>query len=297
MSALVSQFNGILQDRHHAQAEQIDFDDAEVFAIFFVPLGHGAARHGGGFQWDDGIKLALADNHASGMLAEVARQTIHRAIKRKERLGARVVQGHAGLLKLRAQFQRVREIAIGKEMGKPSQHIIGKIERFADFARGAAASISDHIRGHGGAATAIAPINFLNGLFAAVAAGQIQIDIRPALAALAEEALKEQIAAHRIHGCDAQAVADGAVGGAAAALDHDFIVAAEIDDVPYDQKIPGKTELLNHSQFVIELRDDLWSELTIAVPGAGKGLLAKKAVHRVAGRHRVGGELIAEVFQ
>ena len=66
----------IFEHRHHAEAEQIHFDDAHVGAIFFVPLDDDAAGHGGGFERHDGIELALADHHAAGMLAEVTRQIL-----------------------------------------------------------------------------------------------------------------------------------------------------------------------------------------------------------------------------
>jgi hypothetical protein len=55
----------VLQDRHHAQPQQIDFDDLHVRAIVFVPLDDMAPGHGCGFQRNDGIKLALTDDEAA----------------------------------------------------------------------------------------------------------------------------------------------------------------------------------------------------------------------------------------
>ena len=69
---------GIFQRCHHAQAKQVHFDDAQVGAVFLVPLHHHAARHGRGFERDYGIKLSLADDHAAGMLAQMTRQILHR---------------------------------------------------------------------------------------------------------------------------------------------------------------------------------------------------------------------------
>ena len=63
---------------------------------------------------------------------------------------------------------------------------------------------------------------------AAVAAGQVEVDVRPLAALLGEEALEEQLHAHGIDGGDAEAVADRAVGGGAAALDEDVALAAEV---------------------------------------------------------------------
>ena len=56
---------------------RVDFDDAHVGAIFFVPLHDDAAGHGRGFEGDDGIELSLADDHAAGVLAEMAWHVLH----------------------------------------------------------------------------------------------------------------------------------------------------------------------------------------------------------------------------
>ena len=74
---VANEFDGIFEHGHHAEAEQIDFDDAHVGAIFFVPLHDDAAGHGGGLERDDGIELSLADDHAAGVLAEMARHILH----------------------------------------------------------------------------------------------------------------------------------------------------------------------------------------------------------------------------
>ena len=47
----------------------------------------------------------------------------------------------------------------------------------------------------------------------------------------------------RIDGGDAERVADGAVGGRAAALHEDAALAAEADDVPDDQEVAREVEL------------------------------------------------------
>ena len=128
-----------------------------------------------------------------------------------------------------------------------------KFSAFADLARGAAAAISDHIRGHGRAVFAVTAINFLDHAFAPIAARKIEIDIGPAFAAFAQETLEDEMIAHWIDRRDAEAITNRAVGRAAAALHHDVVLAAEIDDVPDDQKISGEAELLNEREFFFEL--------------------------------------------
>src|ERR1700693_6207635 len=74
---VANKFNRVFEYSHHAQAEQVNFDDAHVGAIFFVPLHHDAAGHGGGVQRDDIVKLSLEDDHAAGVLSEMAGQILH----------------------------------------------------------------------------------------------------------------------------------------------------------------------------------------------------------------------------
>ena len=148
-----------------------------------------------------------------------------------------------GLLDLRFEIERVRKIAAGKKMREPIDDARRKIERLADLARRAASAIGDHVRGHGCAVFAVTAINFLDHRFPPIAAGQIEIDIRPAFAALIEKTFEDEMIFHRIDRRDPEAITNRAVSSAAASLDHDVVFAAEIDDVPNDQKITGKPEL------------------------------------------------------
>ena len=58
-------------------------------------------------------------------------------------------------------------------------------------------------------------------LLAPVAARQIEVDVRPLAALLRQEALEQQVHLDRIDRRDAEAVADGAVGGRPAPLHED----------------------------------------------------------------------------
>src|SRR5207249_5070958 len=105
-----------------------------------------------------------------------------------------------------------------------------KIQRLPNLARGAAPAIADHVRCHRRAVLSVATINFLDHRFAAVAAGEIKIDVRPAFAALVQEPFEDEMIFYRIDRSDSQAITNRAVGGAAAALDHDGVFATKIDD-------------------------------------------------------------------
>src|SRR3989442_991386 len=75
-------------------------------------------------------------------------------------------------------------------------------------------------------------VHVLDDALAAIAAGEIEIDVGPFAPLLRQEPLEQQIHAHRIDRRDAQAVADGAVGRRPAALHKDVVLAAVVDDVP-----------------------------------------------------------------
>ena len=91
------------------------------------------------------------------------------------------------------EIERVRKIAVREKMREAVENVRRKIERFADLARGAAAAIGDDVRGHGRAVFAVTPVNFLDDAFAPIAARQIEIDVRPAFAAFAQETFEDEI--------------------------------------------------------------------------------------------------------
>ena len=112
------------------------------------------------------------------------RQSINRMIEPDERRHARMRFWQTCLLDLRFEFERVREIAACEQMRETINDARGKIERFPNLARRAAPAIRYHVRGHSSAVFAVAPVNFLDHPFPAIAAWKIQINIRPPFAAL-----------------------------------------------------------------------------------------------------------------
>ena len=172
-----------------------------------------------------------------------------------------------------------------------------KIERLADLARRASAAIRDHVRRHGRAVFAVAPVDFLDHAFAPIAARQIEIDVRPAFPAFAQETLEDEMIAHRIDRRDAEAKADGAVRRAAAALHHDVVLAAEIDDVPDDQEIAGEPELRDQGQLLLQLPLHRGADRGVALLRAEERDRAQERIHVVPVRHRKCGKLVADVFE
>ncbi len=100
---------------------------------------------------------------------------------------------------------------------------------------------------------AVALVDVLDDALALVAGGEVDIDIGPFAALFGEEAFEEEVHADGVDGGDAERVADGAVGGGAAALDEDALLAAEANDVPDDEEVAGESELLDEFEFPVRL--------------------------------------------
>ncbi len=168
-------------------------------------------------------------------------------------------------------------------------------ERLPHFARRAPAAIGDHVGRHAGAVLAVALVDVLNDALAAIAAGQIEIDVRPLAAFFREKPLEEQVHADRIDRRDAEAVADGAVGRRPAPLHQDVLLAAVIHDIPDDEEVAGELELLDEIELARDLRARLVVIRAVALARADVGDLAEKGHLGFARRHRVAREAIPEI--
>ena len=201
-SALGGQGDGVLQHGHHAQAQEIDLDDAQSLAVVLVPLSNDTTGHGGVFEWNDPGQFALAQDHPAGVLTQVPGQAAHAAAKSGEGGGPRVLGGQACLAHLLLEFEGVREITTGLQARKTVQHIGWQVQSLADLAGGAAAAVGDDRACHGGAVTAVASVDFLDDSFAAFTAREINVDVGPTLAAFRQEALEEHVELERIDSGD-----------------------------------------------------------------------------------------------
>ena len=73
----------------------------------------------------------------------------------------------------------------------------------------------------------------------------VDVDVRRPVALGREEPLEQQPVPHRVDGGDPQRVADRRVGGRAAALRHDPVAPAEVDQVVDHEEVPGEPEVLD----------------------------------------------------
>src|SRR5581483_2587117 len=117
-------------------------------------------------------------------------------------------------------------------------------EDLGDLAHGRAAAVANHLAHHRGAVAAVAAVDLLNDLFAALVL-EVDVDVRRLFALGRHEALEQRRAARRVDRGDAEAVADGAVGGAAAALAEDVALAGDLHDGEDAQEERSHVELLD----------------------------------------------------
>ena len=231
---LADEFERVFEHGHHAKAEQINFDDAHVGAIFFVPLDDDAIGHGGRLERNDGIELSLADDHAAGMLPEMARQILHgdsrvpgicAGADVADRNRRRETGGRA--YRPASLYSHVRN-----ELREAVERFIVEAQRLADFARRRPSAIGDDVRSHGRAELAVALVDVLNDALALIAAGQIEIDVRPLAAFFGEKSFEEQFHPDGIDGGDSERITDRAVRGRAAALHQDVLARGKTGRCP-----------------------------------------------------------------
>src|SRR5204862_8322296 len=129
-------FQALIEHGHHAESQQIDFDDTHVSAIVLVPLHDDAARHRCWFEWNNGIKLPLTDDHSTRMLAQVSRQILNAFAQLPVFPNARMVQVEANLLKMIFEIVRwtARYSAV-HHARKPIQHLLIESKSFAYLSR------------------------------------------------------------------------------------------------------------------------------------------------------------------
>ena len=128
-----------------------------------------------------GIELPLADDHPAGMLPQMARQILHHARTSSKNLRIR------GCCRIEPRIAKLPLQRVVRVLVFPRAHQARQaVERFrierqrlADFARRRAPAIGDDVRRHRRAQLPVALVHILNRALALIAAGQIEIDVRP----------------------------------------------------------------------------------------------------------------------
>ena len=259
LAAVGTEFEAILEGRHHAETEEINLHDSEVLAVVLVPLDHYAIRHGGRLERHDLVESPTANHHAAGVLAEMAGQAVELLMESREGSGSGVGSRQPRFGKLLLEFDRVREVSTVKESGESPHDVVGEPEHFTEFASGPTTTVGDDVGGHSRAVRRVASVDFLDDGFTESTAGQVQIYVGPrrttagADAAFAEEAFEEEVVLHGVDGGDAQGIADDAVGCGASALHENAMGTGPLAEVGHDQEVAAKPEPIDEGEFGVDL--------------------------------------------
>ena len=121
-------------------------------------------------------------------------EAMNRRAQFRKHPGPRVRSRQTSPFRRARPIHRLVKITVPAQTGKPAQHIRRDVQRLAHLARRAAPRESDDVRRHGRAARAVAAVDFLNHALAPVAAGQVQINVRPGtFSPLGEKPLEQSI--------------------------------------------------------------------------------------------------------
>ena len=287
------QRHGFLQHLEHAQAQKIHLDDTHLGAVVLVPLNHGAAGHAGRLQRHHLVQTPSSNDHAAAVLAQMPGQVLQ-GLHQLEKLPHPLVAGQKAHLGA-GLFQGLAMAPT--QSGHPGQTLRVQAHDLAHLTQGRAFAIGDDVGGHGGPVPTIAAVNVLNNLLAFRPRGQIQIDVGPRTPLFAQKTFKKQTHTHRVHGRDAQDIADGAVGGRAPSLGQDALLAAIPGDVPDHQKIARQGKLSDEGQLAGQLGFVARLQGSIAPAGTGLHQLVQVARNRLARGHREVGKTIAQILQ
>src|ERR1700677_2123900 len=200
------------------------------------------------------------------MLAEMPRQVLNTHAKLEIFVDMRMLDIEARMEK--GVFQGVilpLPFPLRNQAGKAPQGFSIEAHRLSHFTCRRLAAIGNYVCRYRGAKLPVAMVDVLDRLLTLISGGQIEIDVRPFPAALAQEAFKEQIHDHWIDRSYFQRIADGGIRRTPPALHQDVISFAEINQVPHDQKIAGKPKFLNQGQLMLNLLVHFFQQLAIAL--------------------------------
>ena len=210
-----------LADRgEHAEAEDVDLEEAERVEVVLVPRDHRAVRHRRRLDGRDVRRAARRSARSrrrgsTGAAGSPGSRAPSRAPGARARRSGRT----------RTRATRSPSIASSlshheTSAAEPVDLLERQAERLAHLAERALAAVRDDLAHHRGAVAPVRLVDGLDDLFAPLVL-EVDVDVGRLAALGGEEALEEQVAARRIDRGDAEAVADGAVRRAAAPLAED----------------------------------------------------------------------------
>ena len=233
-----------VQGVEHAQAEQVELDDAHGGAVVLVPLQHRAALHAPPLQGHHLPQRAVGDHHAPGVDAQVAGEAVEAAAGVEDEAAAEP----------RGQVHELGDGlgAAGVEVLGQAVHLgLGEPEGLAHVLQHRAGPVGDDVGHHGRPLPPVALVAVLDDLLAPFRL-EVHVDVGGPPPLRRQEPLEGQAEADGVHPGDPQAAAHRRVGAGAADLAVDAPPPGEAHDVPHHQEVAGEAQFADHRQFVLQ---------------------------------------------
>ena len=262
--------HGVGDDVEGAQAQEVHLEQAEFLDGIHVVLrddrdfvdlllvggfsldGHvldqrvGRDHHGGGVDPVLPAQSLKAQRHVHDF-AHLGVLGVHGA-----QIAGQLVAGAVGALALQArpQWGRTAHDRLGNGLGDPVTHRVGMIQHAGRVAhRGT--SLDGGERDDLRHVVAPVAVGGVADQVVAVPRVEVHVDVGHLAAAGVEETFEQQVVVQRVQVGDAEAVGDGAAGGAATAGAHPDAVGARVaDEIPDDEEVRGETHRGDNPQLV-----------------------------------------------
>ncbi len=270
-TVLADEIDGVVQRAEHAETEQVELHQPGRGAVVFVPLQHTAFVHPPPLDRADLDHRPVADDHATGVDAEVARCILDLFGKLEHCSGDAVIR----------LVGSGRHVAPGIDLLAPRILLARCVaERLGHVAHRGARAIGDDVGDLRRVVAAVALVHVLDDLFAPVAL-DVDVDVGRAITFRRQETLEQQAERNGIGLGDAQRVTHRAVGRAATALAEDVGPVAELDEIPHDEEVAGEPEVFDDIELVVDGAPGPGTQRQILV---GRGTLAVPATATFARR-------------
>ncbi len=142
-----------------------------------------------------------------------------------------------------------------ERLGDPVHHVRREGEGLGHLAHGRSGAVGDDVADHGRVIDAIAAVEVLDDLLAAV---DVEVDVDVGQGArLVDEALEQELVLDGVDLGDAQAVGHDRVAGTPPPLADDPVPPRELHEVPHDQEELGQVRAVDDGQLVGQLLEGL----------------------------------------
>ena len=184
---LAQQIKSAAHATQHAEAEDVDFHEAEGVDVVLVPLDDLAIDHGGGLDRHKVVETIFSQNEPAGMLRQMPRETDQRAGKVDGQPQPAIIEVQiefGGAVIVEPVAAPVRDLG-----GQRTGHVLGQAHGFADVAHGTSAAVADHGGADRGAITAVGVVDPLDDFLAAFVF-EVDVDVGRFAAFGADETFK-----------------------------------------------------------------------------------------------------------